>query len=50
MPKRGRKQTNPVHNHFKFDDITSTSICYVAIVTNQFRKKQYKSIPIDFNC
>ena len=47
MSKRGRKQTNPVHNHFKFDDITSTSIC---IVTNQFRKTQYKSIPINLNC
>ena len=27
MSKGGRKQTNPVHNHFKFDDIISTSIC-----------------------
>ena len=27
MSKRGRRQSNPVHNHFKFDDITSTSIC-----------------------
>ena len=22
MLKRGRRQSNPVHNHFKFDDIT----------------------------
>ena len=27
MLKRGRRQSNPVYNHFKFDDITSTSIC-----------------------
>ena len=27
MLKRGRRQSIPVHNHFKFDDITSTSIC-----------------------
>ena len=27
MFKRGRRQSNPVHNHFKYDDITSTSIC-----------------------
>ena len=27
MPKRGRKQSNPVHNHFKFDDISNTSTC-----------------------
>ena len=27
MLKRGRRQSNHVHNHFKFDDITSTSIC-----------------------
>ena len=33
MLKRGRRQSNPVHNHFKFDDITSNSILmdYVAI-------------------
>ena len=27
MSKRGRKQSNPVHNHFKFDAISKTSTC-----------------------
>ena len=27
MSKRGRKQSNPVHNHFKFDEISNTSTC-----------------------